>query len=206
MQAACIRSRYYSACMVVLIVTQTSTKSVDAFDLIVSTTSTYSRTSTTTRLFSTPPPPQRQPRRDLQKRPRKNRKPSLSDQPQHMTEYTGTKYGLQTPSRQQHEDFPWDTAESRTIISAAAREAGEDYWIDVEELKRIEEVQRKQRRIKPRDPNQIPDQKLWMEVLSPYKQNWIGLISVSMIVFAFIFKYFPEVIDPPIITNIPAIL
>jgi hypothetical protein len=128
-------------------------------------------------------------------------------------ESTANRYGsgLMVPTYQQpqlhDEDFPWDTAESRTIISARAREAGEDYWIDMEELQRIEEQQQRQQQlIKPRDPDQISDQKLWIEVLSPYKQNWIGLISVSMIVFAFIFKYFPEVIDPPIITNVPEIL
>jgi hypothetical protein len=89
------------------------------------------------------------------------------------------------------------------MISSSAREAGEDYWIDLEELKRQEE---RKEQIRARDPGQIPDQKLWTEVLSPYKQNWIGWISVTIIAIAFIFKNFPEVINPPVITNIPDLL
>ena len=139
----------------------------------------------TTRLFSTPP--LRQPRRNLQKRPRKGRKPD----------------GKSAYTMPASEEFPWETAESRSLIASAAREAGEDYWIDLEELKRQKQ---REEQIRARDPGQIPDQKLWTEVLSPYKQNWIGLISVSIIALAFIFKNFPEVINPPVIANIPALL
>lgn len=141
-----------------------------------------------TRLFTTPLPPssQRQPRRNLQKRPRRVRKQGYGG---------GSYYPTSNP-----EDFPWDTAESRSLISSAAKEAGEDYWIDLEELQREKE---RVEQIKARDPGQIPDQKLWTEILSPYKQNWIGLISVTIIAISFIFKNFPEVINPPIIANIP---
>jgi hypothetical protein len=148
------------------------------------------------RLLSTPQ--QRQPRRNLQKRQRKNRR--SGDSPSYFTD--GIKYGSSGHNRSP-DDFPWETAESRTLITSAAREAGEDYWIDLEELKR--EQERAERR-RLRDPGQIPDQKLWTEVLSPYRQNWIGLISVSIIAFAFIFKYFPEVINPPVIADIPELL
>jgi hypothetical protein len=158
----------------------------------------------TSRLYSSPQQ-QRQPRRDLQKRPRKNRI-SQDSQQLHFDERTGAKYGRSSHNRfplQQLEDFPWETAESRSFIAAAAREAGEDYWIDLDELRREQErLERK----KLRDPGQMPDQKLWTEVLSPYKQNWIGMISVSIVAFAFIFKYFPEVINPPVIANIPEML
>jgi len=140
--------------------------------------------STKTRLFSTPSSssPKRQPRRNLQKRRRKNR------------------VGVSIPAKEEEEDFPWDTAEARPLVLSNAREAGEDYWIDPEDLRRAEEREALNR---ARDPGQIPEEKLWIEVLSPYKQNWIGLISVSIIALAFIFKNFPEVIDPPMITNIP---
>lgn len=148
------------------------------------------------RLLSTPQ--QRQPRRNLQKRQRKNRR--SGDSSSYFTD--GIKYGSSGHNRSP-DDFPWETAESRTLITSAAREAGEDYWIDLEELKR--EQERAERR-RLRDPGQIPDQKLWTEVLSPYRQNWIGLISVSIIAFAFIFKYFPEVINPPVIADIPELL
>ena len=88
-------------------------------------------------------------------------------------------------------------------MSSNARELGEDYWIDEEELRRQRE---REAQIRARDPGQIPEEKLWIEVLSPYKQNWIGLISVSIIALAFIFKNFPEVTDPPMISNIPTYL
>ena len=153
-------------------------------------------------LYSSPPQ-QRQPRRNLQKRPRKNRKSQDVSQQDIFLDH----YDKQSRSHQrikQQDDFPWETAESRTLIAAAAREAGEDYWIDYEELQK--EKQRNDRRVLRDSPGRISDQKLWVEVLSPYKQNWIGLISVSIVAFAFIFKYFPEVISPPVIANIPAVL
>ena len=140
-------------------------------------------------LFATPPPPpKRQARRNLQKRRRKNR------------------FGVSVPggsgpaAEQVEDDFPWDTAEARPLVRSNAREAGEDYWIDPEAARVAAE---RASRIRAPDPGQIPKEKLWIEVLSPYKQNWIGLISVSIMALAFIFKNFPEVIDPPLITNIP---
>jgi hypothetical protein len=172
-------------------------------------------------LFSTPPSPQeRQPRRFLQKRPRKNRKTLNFDPQQAFTnnddriQHSTGQSSISRRYRQQQQvdDFPWDTAEIRTVISAAAREAGEDYWIDEIELQKIQEQQQQKqqlqqlRRTLQQQNYYISDSKLWYEILQPYKQNWIGLISVSIIIFAFIFKYFPEVIDPPIITNIPDIL
>jgi hypothetical protein len=142
-------------------------------------TSCNSCTRNGSRLFSSPPAP-RQPRRKMQKRRSRRRTEN---------------------SEASTDDFPWDTAESRPLILSTAKEAGEDYWIDEAELER--ERMRKEQ-IKARDPGQVPDEKLWKEVLSPYRQNWIGLISVTIIVFAFIFKNFPEIIDPPIISDIPS--
>lgn len=40
------------------------------------------------------------------------------------------------------EQFPWDTAESRPLVSSKSKEAGEDYWIDEEDL--AKSIQRKQ--------------------------------------------------------------
>ena len=146
----------------------------------------------TSRLLATPPPqqpPKRQARRNLQKRRRKNR--------------VGASVPAGSSSTRADplgDDFPWDTAEARPLVRSSAREAGEDYWIDPDDLRRATE---RAERIRPPDPGQIPEEKLWTEVLSPYKQNWIGLISVSIIAIAFIFKNFPELMDPPIISNIP---
>jgi hypothetical protein len=206
-RTSCHTSHYSYLCVVAVIV-KTTTKSIGTFAYVA--TKSYNQL-TTTQVFATPPEPERQPRRNLQKRPRKNRKTPISEQQIHLIDYNDKNIGslrkqrsLRHPQYNQDE-FPWETAERRTFISAVAREAGEDYWIDMEELKRIQDTEQRMK-VRRRDTDQISDQKLWIEVLSPYKQNWIGLISVSMIVFAFIFKYFPEVIDPPVITNIPAML
>jgi len=46
---------------------------------------------------------------------------------------------------------------------------------------------------------EISQEKLKSEVLAPYKQNWIGLLSVSIIVLAVIIKQFPDLLDAPLI-------
>lgn len=83
------------------------------------------------------------------------------------------------------DDFPWDSAESRPMVPSLKKELGEDYWVDEDELARYQAKLVEQRQ---RDPGQIPEEKLWIEVLSPYKDNWIGLISVSIVALSFIFK------------------
>ena len=35
---------------------------------------------------------------------------------------------------QQRDDFPWETAETKSLVSFISKEAGEDYWIDDEEI------------------------------------------------------------------------
>lgn len=136
------------------------------------------RTTTTTSLYITPP---RKPRRALQKRRRKG-------DPNDTVEVR--------PFQNTQDDFPWETAESRPLIKAEAREQGEDYWIDEEELKKLEE------RSKPpvRQPGQVTDEKLWGEVLSPYRQNWIGLAWTLVLVFVVIGSQFPELMQSPVIT------
>jgi len=46
---------------------------------------------------------------------------------------------------------------------------------------------------------EIPQEKLRSEVLAPYKQNWIGLLSVSIIVLTVIIREFPDLLDSPMI-------
>ena len=134
---------------------------------------------TTTSLFSSPPPnPKRKARRDLKKRRRKKRVGSMT-----------------TTTSDQDDDF-WETSEVRPIITSNAVELGEDYWMDEEEYKR--EKEREEAR-KLNAPGQISEEKLWNEVLSPYKQNWIGFISVTIVVLAFIIQQFPELTENPII-------
>jgi hypothetical protein len=151
----------------------------------------FTRTEAT-QLFSSSNPPQRKPRRSLEKRPRKRDRQSPSG--------SGNINRIVDDAS---DDHFWETAERRSLISWAAREAGEDYWYDLDEYNKVQE---REAALRAREPGQISNQKLWIEVLSPYRQNWIGLISVTIIALAFIFKNFPEVIDPPVIPNIPAIL
>jgi hypothetical protein len=114
----------------------------------------------------------RQPRRKLQKRRKRQEKQ------------------VATP-----DDAFWQTAESRPLVNK--KERGEDYWIDEEELKRAQE---RTETLKRRDPGQVPDEKLWNEVLSPYRDNWIGFISVFIVILAAIITKFPELLDQPAIT------
>lgn len=134
-------------------------------------------TASSTALFDSPPA--RQPRRNLQKRRRRNREGPA---------------GQKTPKE---EEFPWDTAESRPMVTAQAIESGEDYWIDQKELKAQQE---RKEALKRSQPGQITKEKLWVEVLSPYKQNWIGIISVVIIILATIVTKFPELLNTPVIT------
>ncbi len=46
---------------------------------------------------------------------------------------------------------------------------------------------------------EISKEKLRTEVVAPYKQNWIGLLSVGFVVLAVIIKNFPELLIGPVI-------
>jgi hypothetical protein len=84
------------------------------------------------------------------------------------------------------------------LIKSDAQERGEDYWIDEAELEK--ERERRAQPPKKRPVGQVPDAKLWTEVLSPYRQNWIGFFSVVVILLATIVTKFPELLQPPVIS------
>lgn len=184
-------------------------------------------------LSATPPQPspspglERQARRNLPKRPRRKGRPFPTDNNEDGTTNNNHNNRADSSSSTLSSSTFWDnpTEERRSLISWTAREAGEDYWYDLDELQRHqdEQQQQRQRRRQPQtgtlaqrtaaaatstssrgSTTRMPDQKLWTEILSPYKQNWIGLISVAMIALAFIVQQFPEVMNPPLIPNIPA--
>ena len=150
--------------------------------------------SSSSALYSSNPPPRRKARRSLQKRRRKNKK-----------SFDGGEFSAQAASIASGSSSTGATStqdeevfvEIRPLISATAKEAGEDYWIDQEELKR--EKERKEQ-IRARQPGQVPDEKLWTEVLSPYKQNWIGIFSVVIVILATIVTQFPELLQSPVIS------
>ena len=43
-------------------------------------------------------------------------------------------------------------------------------------------------------------EKLMTEVVAPYKQNWIGIMSVVVVILATIVTNFPEVLENPTIS------
>jgi hypothetical protein len=97
---------------------------------------------------------------------------------------------------EEDDEVLWETAEFRPLVSSRSKELGEDYWIDEKDLER----ERQRIASRPLDPGQIPEQKLWKEVLSPYRQNWIGYISVVFVILATIITKFPELLSTPPIT------
>lgn len=91
-----------------------------------------------------------------------------------------------------------DDVEVRPLVRENAQERGLDYWMDESEVQRVQERERiRKERFSRRSPSQVPDEKLRGELVSPYKQNWIGLISVSIIVLSFIVTNFPELAEAP---------
>jgi len=88
--------------------------------------------------------------------------------------------------------------ETRPLVRSRSVEAGEDYWIDEEEMKKSLE---RKHAIKNRQSmeGEISQQKLRDEVVAPYKQNWIGYFSVFIVVLATIVTQFPELLNTPLI-------
>ena len=124
-------------------------------------------------LFSTP----RQPRRMLKKKRRRRREGEMI---------------------RPEDSFPCETAESRPLVPSRSKEAGEDYWIDEKDL---EEENLRLQAIANRKSmeGEVPKEKLWSEVKAPYKQNWIGIVSVVILSLAVIISQFPELLENPVI-------
>lgn len=150
-----------------------------------------------TRLYAVPQ--KRIARRDLKKRPnRRGRRSGSSINPT-----TSSSSSTQTvPSSSSTTTTNTNTkiieSEVRPLVRAAKVEAGEDYWIDEEELQKS--LDRKMA-IQNRKANEgeITQEKLRTEVVAPYKQNWIGLFSVGVVVLATIVTNFPELLQSPVI-------
>jgi len=135
-------------------------------------------------LYSTPP--KRVARRDLKKRTSRKR--------------DGRSKSIQTAEEaaKTAKDNSNVNIETRPLVRSISVEAGQDYWIDEAEL---EKFSKREQAIKNRKAmeGEIPKEKLQQEVVAPYKQNWIGLLSVGIIALAFIFKEFPDLLNSPII-------
>mmetsp|Transcript_69 Transcript_69/g.127 ORF Transcript_69/g.127 Transcript_69/m.127 type:complete len:179 (-) Transcript_69:179-715(-) len=136
----------------------------------------------TTALFSVPP--KRVARRDLKKRTTKRNRMGESRKVSDTSQPNNPKSNVQI--------------ETRPLVRSKSIEAGEDYWIDEKEFLKYSQ---RQEAIKNRKASEgeISKEKLQQEVVAPYKQNWIGLLSVGIIVLAVIAKEFPDLLNSPII-------
>lgn len=149
-----------------------------------------SSSSTTTTLFAVPQ--KRVARRDLKKRPNRRGRRSgnsvTASQKQQNASPPSSKVAIES--------------ELRPLVQAKKVEAGEDYWIDEADLQKSiqRKIALKNRKLQE---GEISQEKLKTEVVAPYKQNWIGLVSVSFIALAVIVKNFPDLLNGPVIQNIP---
>jgi len=91
-----------------------------------------------------------------------------------------------------------EESEWRPLSKARAVEAGQDYWIDEKELRKVQEREwaLKNRKL---SVGEMPIEKLRTEVVAPYKQNWIGWFSVGIVMIATIVTQFPELLNTPVI-------
>jgi hypothetical protein len=161
--------------------------------ILLSTLPSTSYSSSTTKLYATPQ--KRIARRDLKKRPnRRGRRTGNS------VENTSTKQ-IHKNNQEVNNNNSIVESELRPLVRAKKVEAGEDYWIDEAELQKS--LQRKidiqnRKSAMPR-VGEISKDRLRTEVAAPYKQNWIGLFSVGIIVLATIVTNFPELLVTPLI-------
>eukprot|EP00804_Cyclotella_cryptica_P007887 CCRYP_001454-RA/>CCRYP_001454-RA protein AED:0.05 eAED:0.05 QI:180/1/1/1/1/1/3/622/196 len=88
--------------------------------------------------------------------------------------------------------------ETRPIRRRDAVEAGLDYWIDESDLAKERERKIAVRNRKAME-GEISRDRLREEVVAPYKQNWIGIFSVIIIILSTIATKFPEVMQIPVI-------
>jgi hypothetical protein len=94
--------------------------------------------------------------------------------------------------------------EIRPIRRRDAIEAGLDYWIDESDLEKERLRKKAMRRrsgggVGGGSEQQISKEKLKEEMVAPYKQNWIGLLSVGVVILSAIATKFPELLMVPII-------
>ncbi|KAL7524756.1 hypothetical protein ACHAWF_001074 [Thalassiosira exigua] len=105
-------------------------------------------------------------------------------------------YYAQSKGQSDHEYD--DDVEIRPARRRDAVEAGLDYWIDESDL---EQERRRKVMARNRKPTEgsISEQKLREEVVAPYKQNWIGILSAFIVVLSAIGTSFPELLQIPVI-------
>jgi len=143
-------------------------------------------------IFSSKPP--RQARRNLKKRKGRERK-----NPSDSFVVVGDKASLYSSSVRTLDDpLLEEEIEVRPLVRSRSKEAGTDYWMDPKDMERarLETIERANR-ANILSESRMPKRKLITEIVAPYKQNWIGMISVMFIVLATIIDQFPEELNYP---------
>jgi len=95
-------------------------------------------------------------------------------------------------------DYIWVNSERRPLLRSQAIEAGTDFWMEEKDLQMSLEQEKAIRNRKALE-GEITKEKLRTEVVAPYKQNWIGYMSVGVVILVTIIRQFPELLQSPII-------
>lgn len=152
----------------------------------------YNSHRRSTQLYSATPNRRPIPRRKLKKRPGRDSSSRTQKTQSFNNNFENNKFNqIDTFSSSDPGNTP-PIIEIKPLIKTRSVEQGLDYWIDEADLK-------KQKMINDQFSGQIDQQKLREETVAPYKQNWIGLVSVSMIALSVIVQEFPELLQSPVI-------
>ncbi|KAL7523692.1 hypothetical protein ACHAXR_001047 [Thalassiosira sp. AJA248-18] len=149
------------------------------------------------------------PRRTLKKRKNKRRQrmDQLSNNTDNNIQHTSQQQSLSVGGGNKNDSYYYDDddddddeiIEIRPVRRRDAVEAGLDYWIDETDLKRERQRRMEMKNRKPMEVGAISKEKLRNEVVAPYKQNWIGLVSVFIVILSAIGTAFPELLQIPVI-------
>lgn len=71
------------------------------------------------------------------------------------------------------------------------RDLGTDYWMDEKDMKK-EQAAKQVKQRKAAAPDQFPKERIRDEIVSPYKNNWILFIAITIFSLAFFVYLFPE--------------
>eukprot|EP00903_Cladosiphon_okamuranus_P013923 g12950.t2 len=97
-----------------------------------------------------------------------------------------------------------EAGEIRPLVLKTDRESvlrGEDYWIDYSEVDK--KKAQKEARAKAPAPDQFAQSKMKAEIVNPYKQNWILVISIAIVAIAGFVRINPGILDDPAIITFP---
>ncbi|CAM9685124.1 unnamed protein product [Ectocarpus fasciculatus] len=97
-----------------------------------------------------------------------------------------------------------EEGEIRPLVLKTDRESvlrGEDYWIDYREVDRKKAI--KEAKAKAPAPDQFAQSKMKAEIVNPYKQNWILVISIAIVAIAGFVRINPGILDDPAIITFP---